>query len=341
MIFRTLYPASRKLLLESVSELDIFLIWCKSFKALNKNFRSPIIVAGANNSSEDSANIGRINGHYVFRDFRLGQSFGCIQFAQVMTGMGKEKVIQYLCESFGLRVKSIANPSIRAEVMPQEELLKMAAVEKKPATIDVKYAPWTLPRIAFWTDCGWLPNMLDKAQIRPIDRFWITYGNGVRLEYDESKLGLMSFTFDFCEVDGLFRRKVYSPFAFREFKWKNNAPRNILQGLNTIESHIPKLYLTSSLKDCGPFWTIKQHPCACAPGSESTTLSPSQVRMLRQLSDEQIIWFDNDRVGIESAKKYANMYGFQYKHNPIRSPKDPSDYWEERGGREFSKLIQL
>lgn len=339
MIFRTLYPASKKLLLDSVSELDIFLLWCKSFKALNKNFKSPIIVVGSSNSSGDSANIGMVNGHYVFRDFRLGESYGCIQFARVMTGMSKDDVIQYLCEVFNLRVKTVLSPKVKASALPEEYLDKIKSTEKKSVSIDVKYSPWTKDGILFWYKAGWLPYMLDKAQIRPVDRFWMSYDEYYRQEYDRLKLGPLSFSFDFYEVDGVFRRKIYSPYADREFKWKNNSSKSVIQGLNTIDSHVPKLYVTSSLKDCGPFWTINQHPCAVAPNSESTTLSPDQIRLLRQISDEQIIWFDNDRVGISSAKKYANMYGFEYKYNPIGSPKDPSDYWEARGGREFSKLI--
>lgn len=339
MIFRTLYPASRKLLLDSVSELDIFLIWCKSFKALNKNFKSPILIVGSDNMSEDSANIGRVNGHYVFRDFRLGESYGCIQFAEIMTGLSTDDVIQYLCEAFGLRVKSVLSPKIKAKTLSQADLNKAASTEKKPIFIDVKYAPWTLRSLTFWVKAGWMPHMLDKAKIRPIERFWMSYDEYSRQEYDSSKLGPMSFSYDFYEVDGVFRRKIYSPYAEREFKWKNNSSKSVIQGINTIDFHVPKLYLTSSLKDCGPFWSILGHPCAVAPNSESTTLSPAQVRMLRQISDEQIIWFDNDLVGINNAKKYSNLYGFKYQYNPISSPKDPSDYWTVRGGREFNKLI--
>ena len=62
--------------------------------------------------------------------------------------------------------------------------------------------------------------------------------------------------------------------------------------------------------------------------------------MIRQISDRQIIWYDNDTTGIFNARKQAELYGFECAWNPIESPKDQSDYWEERGGNEFNNLIK-
>lgn len=338
MIFQTLYPASRKLLLESVSELDIFKHFCKDFNRVGEHFVSPILVDGRPNKGQKAARILYTGNRFILHDFRVGQTFSAIEFASLMTGLNIRDTIAYLCDLFGL------SRSGDHTFKPTPRLVSRNFIDKSTkqpqAYIDVKYTSWTRESILYWYEFGWLPYMLDLARIRPISNFWIRVSDEYKSGYNSAYLGGLSFSYDFGEYDGVFRRKIYNPLTeIKELKWKNNSTKEIIQGLNTIDCHLDTFYLTSSLKDCAPFWRLKGYPCAGAPNSESTILSPAQIRHIRQISDRQVIWFDNDATGLKNAKKHAQLYGFEWQCNPIGSPKDPADYWKGRGGNEFNKLI--
>jgi hypothetical protein len=339
MIFKTFYPASKKLLLDSVSELDIFKHFCPNFNRVGEHFVSPILIGGRPNKGQKAARILFTGKRFILHDFRAGQSFGAIEFASIMTGFSTEDTIKYLCDLFGITEDTFFDRKLIPRLINKEEL-ENATQPRRSINIDVKYTPWTRESLLYWYQFGWLPYMLDLAHIYPISNFWIRMGNEYKSSYNSTYLRGLSFSYDFGEYSGIFRRKIYSPLTeIKELKWKNNSTKEIIQGLHTIDCHLDTFYLTSSLKDCGPFWRLKGYPCAGAPNSETSLLSPNQVRYIRQISDRHVIYYDNDWVGIQQAKKQANLYGFEIQYNPIGSPKDPSDYWLKRGGNELNKLI--
>lgn len=324
--------------MDSVSGLDILLLFCKDFKAINANFTSPIVVEGQP-SGNRSANITYFAGKFSFYDFRLGKSFTPIDLTMFITGLNYKDAVQYLCEKFNLPVRKLYGEVSMVKIMSKDSLVGMTEA-RKPFTIDVTYRAWDAKSIRYWVRHGWLPHMLDKASIRPIERFWMSADDEHRSEYRGPSLGPLSFCYDFGEFDGIMRRKIYNPYALNPaFKWKNNANKHIVQALNTIDHHPKILYIVSSMKDCGPYWTLLGQPCAVAPNSESTGLTVDQVKYFRQISDRQIIWYDGDYVGRTNAERQAREYGFEWTHNPFNGPKDQSDYAYKRGLNEFRKLI--
>lgn len=336
MIFSTQRPASKQLLLDKVSELDIFLLFCSHFKAVGKPFKSPIEVNGRINTGSGAAVILHRDGSFKLHDFRAGETYDPFSFVMQMTGLRFHDTVKYLCDTFAITNSGIAPNQ-------QRELVSKDTVFENPRNykIDVKYENWTAESVQYWIDYGWLPYMLDKATIRPIERFWMSSGDDYRSSYTRPEIGPISFSYDFYEIDGIFRRKIYNPLTKQKnLKWKNNTNKNIIQALNTIDYHVSTLYIVSSMKDCGPYWTILNKPSAIAPNSESTLMSPEQIRVIRQISDNQIIWYDNDPTGIHNARKQANLYGFECKWNPIGRPKDQSDLVKKEGLKEFNKLIK-
>jgi len=303
---------------------------------VGKRFKSPISVDGRSNTGIDAANILYRDGVFRLYDHRAGQSFDAFSFAMLMTGLDFKDTVKYLCDSFGLTHNDNVEIKSRGSLISKDAIFETS----KEYVIDVKYKKWSQESIQYWINHGWLPHMLDKACIRPIEKFWMSNNNEYRIEYNRPLIGPISFSYDFIELDGIFRRKIYNPLAERKsFKWKNNTNKSIIQALNTIDYHVDTLYIVSSMKDCGPYWTLLGKPCAIAPNSESSLFSPNQVRMIRQISDKQIIWYDNDTTGKYNAIRQANLYGFDYKWNPQNGPKDQSDYVKERGLKEFRKLI--
>lgn len=335
MIFTTQRQPSKDLLLDNVSELDIFLLFCENFKGIGRRFKSPILVDGRPNDGSEAANIISHNGSLKLYDWRVGESYDAFSFAMLMTGMNFRECIRYLCERFGI-IGSLNTDEIKQSLRSRN----ISIPEIKDLHIDVKYKSWSLEAIQYWVSYGWKPYMLDIAKIRPIEKFWVTDNDSYRREYNHHQIGPISFAYDFCKVDGVFRRKIYNPLApTKDLKWKNNTNKQIIQALNTIDYHIDTLYIVSSMKDCGPFWTILGKPCAIAPNSESSLFTPNQIRMMRQVSDRQVIWFDGDSTGRSNTIKQANLYGFDYVLQPRNMPKDQSDTFKECGGSIINKII--
>lgn len=336
MIFNTSRPASKQLLLDNVSELDIFILFCPNFKSVGRRFKSPILVDGRPNTGSDAANILYRDGYFKLYDYRAGEAFDSFSFAMLMTGLDFSGIIKYLCDIFGITNNG------GVELKPKRSLVNKNLVfeNSKDFTIDIKYEPWSKESLQYWIEFGWQPYMLDKACIRPIERFWMSNDSDYRQVYDKPSIGPISFTYDFVEIDGVFRRKIYNPLTkYKSLKWKNNTNKSIIQGLNTIDYHVDTLYIVSSLKDCGPYWSVNSHPCAIAPSGESSLFTVEQIRMMRQISDRQIIWYDGDQTGISNTLKQANLYGFEYVLQPRQYPKDQSDTWKQCGGNEFNNLI--
>jgi hypothetical protein len=338
MKITTRSPASKELLLGKVPELAIFKLFCSNFKSVGKRFKSPISLNGKMNTGQDAAIVlpNKRKG-FVLYDFRIGRAFSAINFAMLMTGLNFHDTIKYLCGKFNV---SEIDPEITIRQMDVEFNENIIRDLAYPCIITVKYDEWSQKSIDYWKQYGWEPFMLDKAKIRPIQKFWVAYEEDKRIEYNKPLIGDLSFTYDFFKVDEVFRRKIYNPLAENKaLKWKTNTNKGIIQALNTIEGKVKTLYLVSSMKDCGPFWNVLGHPCAIAPNSESTMLFPDQVRYLKQISERQVVWYDNDETGTQNALKHSKAYGFDVMWNPIGTPKDQSDYVKERGLKEFKKLM--
>ena len=263
MEFKALYPASRKLLLDNISELDIFKYFCKDFKRVGEHFVSPILIDGKPNTGQKAARIIYTGNRYILHDFRAGQSWSSIEFTALMTNLSIHDSIKYLCDLFGIVESNEFERKQKPTLISRKELEHH---EKDKIFIDVKYCKWTAEALEFWNKFGWTPTMLDLARIRAISTFWIRTSSEYKSRYNSAYLGGLSFSFDFCEHDLVFRRKIYNPLTpIKELKWKNNSTKEIIQGLHTVDCHVDTFYLTSSLKDCGPFWRINGYPCAGAP----------------------------------------------------------------------------
>ena len=85
MNFSTQRPASKQLLLDNVSELDILLLFCKDFKAINRRFKSPIFVSEKEDEGIGTAYILHKGDRFKLYDHRIGKSFDPFSLAMIMT----------------------------------------------------------------------------------------------------------------------------------------------------------------------------------------------------------------------------------------------------------------
>lgn len=199
----------------------------------------------------------------------------------------------------------------------------------------------------FWNKYGipeeWLQH--PAVKVNPISHFWIINDKGSRL----IKADTHAYCYDYFNYNGRFLKKIYQPY--NRIKWISNVTGGV-GGVCQLWETLPKdkrdlLIVTSSLKDggtiyCNTFNILSRNEgiYAIAPNNENSYLPDQIIYKLNERFKKIIVWFDNDESGILAAKKYKEIYGWNYVYNPLGFPKDPSDFRDEYGQREFLTLFK-
>lgn len=199
----------------------------------------------------------------------------------------------------------------------------------------------------FWGKYGitkeWLQH--PAVKVNPISHFWIKNNKGEQLY----KADTYAYCYDYFNYDGRYLKKIYQPYS--KFKWISNVTGGV-GGVCQLWETLPKegrelLVVTSSLKDggtiyCNTFniWRRNEGVYTIAPNNEGGYLPDQIIYKLNQRFKRIVTWFDNDESGIKAAKKYKSIYGWDYIFNPLGFPKDPSDFRDEYGQREFLTLFK-
>jgi len=324
---------TKKNILKRITTLDIFKRYCENFKKPGVKFRE------RNDDSQPSCLISLWNGDYLYKDFGMPGSYRAIDYVAYKHNESFHEALKRINEDFQLGLGNDLDSSIKPKsvLSPKSNLLTSAdGLRKVPSVIKVKRRGVVACDIDFWESYGWTADLLELARIHPITHFWITNPRkGVfnhRTKVSDDKL---VYTFDYYSHQDVFRRKLY--FPGEDPKFLSNVDYTVVQGYPALPRFGDILIITSSLKDCGPFWRLG-YP-AIAPNSETEFFYESYVEKLKSRFKRMVIWFDNDGPGIKNAKSFASYYNIEFIYNPPGTPKDPSDFVYHKGIEEFSQLV--
>lgn len=333
-----MYSIAPKLTVENIfKEVDsytIFRCYSKNFVKLNRNFPSDF-----REDKSPSANITFNNGDYLYTDFgdipnsvSSKGSYRAIQFVMRLFNLSFLGALEKINDDFGLRLggNSQSSPIFQVKFYerPQE-------TEKTTSIIKIREKQWNDTDLGYWTQYGWTKEMLSKANIKPIDYYWLTNNKHSDLMfYVGNKL---AFSIDYYWHDNIFRRKLYFPNS--EFRFISNIDNTVVQGWNLLPKGGNILFITKGIKDVGSFNRIGFS--AIAPNNEKTFIPEKVFFKLKERYKHIILWFDNDETGILGAKMFSDKYNLPRIIVPINSQiKDPSDYVKSEGLRGFSYLVK-
>jgi hypothetical protein len=208
-----------------------------------------------------------------------------------------------------------------------EEINKL----KNPTILKKKRKPWSEKELNYWKQFAWTKDMLINAKIESIEKYWINFTEfPIFAEF--------SFSFEYCENEGIYRRKLYFPNRKKGKKFISNVNPSIIQGWHMLPEKGEILFITKALKDIGPFKRLS-FP-AIAPNSESSFLPDYMVKKLKTRFKRIVVWFDSDYTGVTNARKFANQYDLEYTFNPERASKDPSDFVRDFGLNNFNNYLK-
>lgn len=200
--------------------------------------------------------------------------------------------------------------------------------------IKVKIREWQAHDIAYWESYGISLDWLKHAEVYPISHK-IVYKAGQRYVFHAAK-----YAYAFVErKEDKVTLKVYQPFS-KQFKWANKNDGSVVGLWTKIPKKGDRLVICSSLKDALCLWANTGIPCIYVQ-SETTGMSETAQRVLRERYKRIFICFDNDEPGLRDGEQFAKETGFTNIVIPkFDGGKDISDLYKTRGKEEFVNILK-
>ena len=334
-MFSTQRLLSKENIFRIIDSYQIFKFYSQNFNKIGESFYSDF-----RKEDNASARVEHIGGDLLYTDFGRG-SYRAIDFVMELYNLDFYKALSKINLDFRLGLIDDSKSKVPISKKPIPKKLIYNIKEKSTAIIDVKYRKYSLEDLNYWKQFGWTPEMLIKAKIYPISHYWLTMEHKGIID----KLFLvgdkLAYTYNFYKHEGIFRRKLYFPTEAKDRKFISNIDNTVVQGWPLLPRNGENLFITSSMKDIGPFWRLNGVCNSIAPNNEASFI-PDEVYYykIKPRFKNKYIWFDNDTTGIKNALKFARIYDLIPIWNPIGGPKDPSDWVKEYGLRSFNNLLK-
>ena len=312
-------------ILGKITEYDIFVYYCPSFKELGKKFKSDL-----REDNSPTVSIIPYNGRLLYKDFGNSEhAFDCFNYVKYKYGcsfIGALRIID--CDfNLGLSSKKDAiNFTMGYMAYSQENTPKFI---KPEILIKKKKRHWNKEDVKFWSQYLVNKELLTTFAVQPISHFWI---NSTRFSCKS-----ISYAFQFNN-----RYKIYSPYDEKN-KWLSNTKKTDVQGYNQLPNNGERLIITSSLKDVLCLTSAGYN--AIAMQSEMQTPEEKLISELKERFTTIEILYDNDfekinNPGQTMARKICDLYGFTNICIPTNyESKDPSDLVSNTGGFKNLKII--
>ena len=304
-----------EVILEKITEFDIFRYYCPVFKELNKKFCSEL-----REDRKPSASIVSYNGNLLYKDFGYpDHTFNCFGYVQYKYGLTFTNALIQISNDFSLRL-AISNG---IEQSKPPKLYGNQDFEQKLTIIKIKSRDWDINDANFWKPFHISKKILRNFAVKPISYYWI----------NENRFKSKSPTYAFRFNNKI---KIYAPYE-TENKWFSNTNKEIVQGYKQLPEKGDVLCITSSLKDVMCLFAMHVHSIAMQ--SEMQMPSRMLVQILRQRFKRIVILYDNDKPGQTMADKICQEYQVDNLYIPKDwNAKDVSDAVVVHG---FDKVKQF
>ena len=257
-------------------------------------------------------------GKYMFKDFSSGKGGDAVTLVKELYNLKFHKACQKIVDEYndyvvenktGYNVENI-------EVQPKYRVDKY---EKRM---------WTTLDQQFWTQFNIGTKLLTMYNVFPLSHYTMARGD------DEIQIkGL--YIYGYFKNDGTLY-KIYQPKTMDK---KFIKVDDYIQGLEQVKPH-DYLIITSSLKDVMSIKSLKIHTDVIAPDSENTIIKKDLMEHFIKSYKKVVLLFDNDEPGLESMKKYKELYP-ALSISILPMSKDVSDSIKDFGVKEVKTRLVL
>lgn len=305
---------TKEQILQKISEEDIFRYYVSNLVEFGKLFKSELYF-----DKHASCSIRRFANSLLYKDFGTGDSYDCFSYVMAKFSCNFTECLRIIACDFNI-VKITHN------YIPSNVVFGISNKEKTVITeteIRIRSHKFVKKDYEYWNSYGVTNEFLALDKIKAINYYWI---NGNRFTAED---------YSYAYIGGDYRYKIYQPFS--AYKWINNLNKVIL-GYDLLPKTGDILFITSSFKDVGCLAGSSYN--AIDLGSEVSNISQLTLDYLKERFKRIILYYDNDKTGIELATKRANEWDVEFIHIPIEyKEKDPSDFYKSYGREELNKLI--
>jgi hypothetical protein len=290
-------------LLKQTTEYDIYSFYIGEQFKIGRVMHSPL-------RKDDHPSFGvfksSIRSNLMWKDQATGKSGNVIMFVSELFNITYDEAIQKI---------------ISDNIKQTTEGISIAESYKKlKTTISVQKKNFTETDDNYWGQYFITRDILKNYEVFPILTFWVN-DTPSNLFYSKDQPLYAYQIFDSFQI--------YSPYASKKNKFRNSTTSYDIHGLEQLPEYGNLLIITKSKKDVMVLDRLGYN--AIAPCGENTPIPKVIIDDLKQRFNRLLILYDNDKAGIQGAKKLAIEHNIDWVYLPLElydkfKIKDISDY---------------
>jgi hypothetical protein len=230
-------------------------------------------------------------------------------------------VVMFVSELFNITYDEAIQKILTDNIKQTTEGISIAESYKKlKTTISVQKKNFTETDDNYWGQYFVTRDILKSHGVCPILTFWVNDAASNLFYSKDQPLYAYQIFESF---------QIYSPYASKKNKFRNSTNSYDIHGLEQLPEYGNLLIITKSKKDVMVLDRLGYN--AIAPCGENTPIPKVIIDDLKQRFNRLLILYDNDKAGIQGAKKIAIEHNLEWQHLPIElydkfKIKDISDY---------------
>ena len=201
--------------------------------------------------------------------------------------------------------------------------------------VEVKTRNWLKHDLEYWKSFGISLSTLKKAEVYPISYKIITTEEG-KYTFPAEK-----YAYVYVErKENNITLKIYQPFS-KKYKWTSQNDNSVISLWAKVPKKGSQIAICSSVKDALCLWENTGVP-SIALGAEGYGISNTALNNLKERYEDIFIILDNDKPGMEYARKLSEKTGLRNIILPqFPWGKDISDYYKGLENKEEFKENML
>lgn len=313
---------SRSSIFNLVDDYTLFCHYLGHEVVINQPMLSPLRVSKADTLPSFAVFPGR-NGELRYHDHGTGEGGSVLDFIQTLYGYKTlEEVYARVSEDFGLDVAAgTADPAKQIYLKPGD----YSRIGIKDV---IPFDEFTVEGANYWHEYHLNAGILQEYNVDQVK--WIILDNGKMIRP-------LKLAFSYRIGNKL---KIYQPHEL-EMKFRNNYPRNYVEGYYQLVQRIKKnqqskiLFITKSTKDVMCFRRMGLD--AIAAKAENMVIPDFILDYLKTIYPFIFVVFDDDPAG----RKGITRYPFPALWIPLEDAvKDTADYVKKYGPEKGKELIK-
>lgn len=319
-LYKLLIPTEQSIL-EMVDEYTLYCYYTNQDNLLlNKSYNSPFRQDYFPSFSVFKTN-QNIGVEFYWKDHATGESGNIFKLIQKIEGLSsKEEIFQKINEDFALGYNL---PTLQE----RQKITLYNKPQDQHINIRIADVPLTEAGLKFWNQFDIKQDLLDLYHVNQIKWYW---------SYDSQETPTIVQDPTFSYRIGKYYQ-IYSPFASKEYKFRNNLPDNYFFGYLQLQKNEKLLVIDKSMKDV--IFCRRLGINAIAPKSESTMIQQDKMLELKDRFQDIYLMLDPDEAGMRMTEKYIQKYNW-LKPRFLPAGKDKTGLAKIVGIQEAERVIK-